>query len=175
MMTVSTTERAFPVKFIKKGVDEEVILSYAIGPLIKGKRAPSILRMKLKPGHVLQIENLSKGVWIPIAHASDGGLHAPIRASSASKTLGRQPASTPDPQATTASGSHSVAADPYQNQVYVPIVTSQVAVPAGQNPKNGLRLPFSRERMAAYQASVFVSSRVCMMHTGRIFLTYIRV
>ena len=69
MMTVSTTERAFPVKFIKKGVDEEVILSYAIGPLIKGKRAPSILRMKLKPGHVLQIENLSKGVWIPIAHA----------------------------------------------------------------------------------------------------------
>jgi hypothetical protein len=47
---------------------------------------------------------------------------------------GPPPALTPDPPATTASGSHSVAADPFQNQVYVPIRTSQVAVLAGQNP-----------------------------------------
>jgi hypothetical protein len=48
---------------------------------------------------------------------------------------GPPPASTPDPAGTSASGSHSVAADPFLNKVYVPIGTSLVAVPVGQNPR----------------------------------------
>jgi hypothetical protein len=41
--------------------------------MIRGRRAPSVLRLRLLPGNLLQIENLTKGVWRAIAHADDDG------------------------------------------------------------------------------------------------------
>ena len=70
--TVVSEPVLFPVKVTKINRDER-ILSYAIGPMIRGRRAPSVLRLRLLPGNLLQIENLTKGVWRAIAHAADDG------------------------------------------------------------------------------------------------------
>jgi hypothetical protein len=51
----------------KKINRDERILSYAIGPMIRGRRASSVLRLRLLPGNLLQIENLTKGMWRAIA------------------------------------------------------------------------------------------------------------
>jgi hypothetical protein len=61
-MTITLASEAvvFPVK-IRRINSEERIPSYALGPLIRGRRAPSILRLKFLPVDVWQIENLTKG------------------------------------------------------------------------------------------------------------------
>jgi hypothetical protein len=69
-MTPASEAVVFPVK-IRRINSEERILSYALGPLIRGRRAPPILRLKLLPGDVWQIENLTGGMWKPLAAAGD--------------------------------------------------------------------------------------------------------